>query len=279
MQKQNSIEFGDNYKKFVNFRAVQPDRELRLSKSIASQSKLAPFYNQVTMLDIGSSDGKIIPYIINELLSMYANLSFDVVAIEPDPYPFQILKNLNLSEKVNFNAKHINFMDFLESVKSTCNKFDLVIGTHILYHFSEWEKLIQDIINVINTNGKLILTIDSKQSPIYYRKDDIARLMKDSDLVNFYGQYCFAEDLECLLRKCSLEFTKQHISSFLEIKQSEDINECQLAESISFLHRVDIKLLCEKENVRSLFEDFVIQKGEITFYKIPWEEVIFTINK
>jgi SAM-dependent methyltransferase len=265
--------FGDNYIKFINFCNIQPNRNSRLATSIIDRIDLADDRKSISVLDIGSSDGKIIPYLVDEILKKNNDLNIKIVAIEPDNHPFQVLEKLTFSDRVNFNARQLCFENFSKSAKLNGEKFDLIIGTHVFYHFNDWHEVVNDIMYLLNPNGRAIITIDSIDSPIYQNRSAILESLDKNNNIELYGKYAFAEDLEDLFK--NLYFSKTEILSNLAIELSSNIQYCKLIDSISFLHRININSITEREKIRSLFSEY---NNDMTC-NITWKEFIFTIDK
>jgi 2-polyprenyl-3-methyl-5-hydroxy-6-metoxy-1,4-benzoquinol methylase len=263
----SDLDFADNYSKFTTFCDIQPDRNNRLAKNITDA--LMP-KELLSILDIGSSDGRIIPNLINKISEK--SIQFNILAMEPDKIAFEEL--LLCSKNNGFETMSKSYEVFSKENK---NKFDLILATHVLYHFDDCTEIIKSIVSFLHHGGQAILTIDSSDSPLYQRRDAI--LQDNSTNFFFYGKYFFAEHLRKIIEQLHLNVKEIKLMSNLEIQITSNIEECKLVEAISFLHRIDISSITNRQEIRNLFSDFISNDslGELV-YKIPWREAMFVIS-
>lgn len=261
----SNFNFADNYHKFSTFCKVQPDRDNRLAQNIFD---LTNNKKSLSILDIGSSDGRIIPHLIKK--TSVKSIECSILAIEPDAIAFDELFLLTKDKRIK--AIPMEYEIFYTEVKE---KFDLILATHVFYHFDNPGSIINSIFSLLSHDGQAILTIDSNDSPIYQRRGSILKKISNITSVDFYGKYYFGEDLSDTIKSLKFNVKEVNLISNLNISITPNIEECKLAEVISFLHRFDIVSISEKLCIRDLFSDFIRENT----YKIPWKETMFVISK
>jgi SAM-dependent methyltransferase len=227
-------ELSDNYSKFLNFCKSQNSREQRLSRALLKEVVPSNNDESIKILDIGSSDGRMIPYLLTEISTKFKGINVDLLALEPDSIPFKKLFEVSLA--YGFKTIRTDLETFLTQQPET---FDLIIGTHVLYHFENWENSVENIKNLLNRNGQIIFVIDSDESPIYELRESVLEVVGLSQSVQSYGNYRFAKDFRNMLIEKAWQFKEIELTSDLVVKStSENDRNNDLLEILSFLHRV-----------------------------------------
>jgi SAM-dependent methyltransferase len=305
----NKYNHGDNYRMFSSFCEVQPDRKKRLATSLIENisSKYASSSSdkgKISILDIGASDGELTFDLDREISERISNntlpntafgrYGYKIHAIEPDWKAFLKLYKSAKNKEDSFVITHKSFEDFFEKAKSNSEskKFDIIIATHVLYHFSvnQWPQIIENCLGLLKRDGILVVTLDSNKSPIYQKKDEVLKLAQGNS-VDFYGEYCFSEELQKVLNetnrlnntstfscKSKLDFSTQPPSNSSQGAPTNtpttSLDENRLIKCLSFLYRVDIQILPAIDELSRIFSASLNNK-----YQIDWEETIFIIKK
>lgn len=190
------------------------------SHSDDSNSLISKIYNQVrqinirkkyklinslgtdkSILDIGCGTG--------ELLKFFQSKNWKVSGIEPSKTARKLAE-----EKLKVQIK-----DKLENIPSS-EKFDIITLFHVLEHVHGLRKAVKNIINLLKSNGYILIALPNHQSPDalkykeYWAGWDVPRHLYHFDQNSFYN-LAGIFDLE-IVSKVSMTFDSYYVSLLSE---------------------------------------------------------------
>jgi 2-polyprenyl-3-methyl-5-hydroxy-6-metoxy-1,4-benzoquinol methylase len=257
------IQFGDNHNRFMDFCNVQPNRNKRLGR-IITDIILGDKKKNVRILDVGSSDGALLYDIYTNLTS--ENINFEMIATEPDPYAFvQLTQNMTLT-----GIRLVN--ESVENVLTSNDTFDYILCTHVLYHIGDLVTTIQRLKEKLIANGKLVIIIDSFNSPIYKLSEKLLVKISEHKTVRFYGKLISSAQIIKVLQSQAITFEIHPLLSYLEIKSVT-----VLIDVLQFILRLDRTVLSKKSKIiASIFSKYYNVSRKL--YKLAWLEDMIIIK-
>ncbi len=126
--------------KISNEKPLQVKEILRVIKGLDKRENF---------LDVGAGTGDIFLTITKSFKKS--------IAIEPGEKTFNILQRRAKRYKTNFEIIKKNWQDFYKENKKKYNSsFDLITGIHIAYFFPDLKKLINEMLEFLSPNGRLV---------------------------------------------------------------------------------------------------------------------------
>lgn len=147
-------------------------------------------------LDIGSGFGNI--------TKILARVFEKTIVVEPNKDYFNEVTTLN-------NVKGFN--NKWEQTKIKKDKFNLVLAIHLLYYINkeEWIKQIQRMLNTLDAEGKLVITLQSEKSDAYKAPNKFLEK----------GSRVCSEELMSMLKKNSLHFESYELETIIWVNDKE----------------------------------------------------------
>lgn len=268
------------FKEFKSFCSIYKDRENHLSEAILEflQESFKRDKEIYHILDVGSSDGALLEALIKRLPSDTKN-RIEINALEPDNDAFFNLKKKfdeekDMSKNWTVDTYLLTIEDF-SLRKNFEGKYDLILLSHVLYHIdpAQWINIISTLKKRLKTQGKIIVILDSYDSPIYQFKKEITPFLKE----NYYlfGGEISAEMFQKFLIDQEIVCQYHVIESNLLIQRDEGIN--YLRNVLSFLYRREINETYELRTKLDKWANKYIHKQISKYYKFSWKEIIFEI--
>ncbi len=137
-------------------------------------SKKVEFLNNISYLDIGAGAGEITTRLIKKL-----NIK-KLTLVEPSNYNYNILEeNVKYSSLTNnYPQKIKSYNDLWENVKiNDTNKFNLITLIHVYLSEHDFEKSINKIKSVLNSNGLFIVIVHDNKSQYLLNQEKIYRIL------------------------------------------------------------------------------------------------------
>jgi 2-polyprenyl-3-methyl-5-hydroxy-6-metoxy-1,4-benzoquinol methylase len=212
----SGIEPSDYLERLTRFRAAAQEFRTSLSDFVAD--RVAQFSAEhgkpkIKLLEIGSSAGTLLGDVLAK--SAHALDLQTILALEPDNQSFVALKqNDNLKQwKVQFRQSTLE--DFIASSTIQSFEFNVVLLSHIFYHFDQPRTILEVLRAQTSKPAILIIAHDSHECPLY-RFIDRVRESRNLVPTEQYGSYLSAEELRadfedsnCAIEQTNLESTLQ----------------------------------------------------------------------
>ncbi|MEM1312642.1 MAG: class I SAM-dependent methyltransferase [Patescibacteria group bacterium] len=230
---------GSNYAEFSFFTEESNETKVTrqsIEKLIYQKLNFKFDYN-LSLLDVGASDGKMFLPLVKSLQSKFNKLNY--VALEPDADAYKQLQiNLVKSGLSNFTALNLTAQDYLFRKQFINNYFDCILFSQSFYHIPRkaWFKVINNSINRLRNNGFIIIILDSFEGPAYNLVDLITENKTQIDTFE-YGYLISAEEMEELLFAHKVNFLTNSFSMEIKLKDRSGVK--SLARVLGFLYRRD----------------------------------------
>lgn len=217
------------FAEFDAFCRCYPGREERLSAILAEavRDPAETESRSLRILDVGSADGRL----LRTLLTRLTAASVSITCLEPCPEGFRRLQESALALALRVELHQQTLEAWLPSDASVFEPFDLVICSHVHYHFDDPAEVTRRLAHFISRSGALVAIIDSHDSPLYQWLDtDPVR--SNSAHTSRYGGYFGFEHLRAALEERDLPHTFGLIDSSLNFSAASDFNH-----TVAFLGR------------------------------------------
>jgi len=213
------VDIAKNYPELKNYLDLSDETQVTLAKlqeilpkRLDRFPKDKPFH----MCDVGSGDGDLTLPLIDFLHERYKR--FKLIAIEPDPAPFEKLMERIREKGWNFvHGENLTFQAFLRKHPNLSNQFDFILFSQVFYHFpkEEWEMIFKGAVRLLKDQGLIIIIIDSHHGPAYKLKD----LITGGKAVTLeYGDLHSAEDVEAFLDRLDVKYTSISFPIYLYVR-------------------------------------------------------------
>lgn len=210
-----------------------------------------------SVLDIGAFDCTL----LIQLRSRLDGTELDrIEAIEPD------FSQIASRDSIPPGIKLIEseFDQFVASRKPNSQRFDLVMGIHVLYHL-EFNRTLQNVANMLSDEGVAVFVTDTRNAPVYkFLVDCVDPLFETRHLR--YGDHVFGENIN----STGLATEAGVLESWVEIRTPTD-----LARLCAFIGRYELESVTNCMDVIS--ESFRCQFGCFPV-KLPWKELVHVVS-
>src|ERR1041385_302396 len=270
------------YKEFTFFRSIYRDREYHLAK--ATEQMLPPNLNSndqiYRVLDVGSSDGRLLMQLISNLTGDPRINAINALALEPNDEAFRNLietgKSLRTQKEVFFRCNKVKVEDYL-LLEVDDQNFDLILCSHVFYHFepNQWGQLISELRKRLRRGGKIVVILDSYNSPIYKSRCDFMKFCNKYETVPFGGDIS-AEEFLSFIEESEIPYQKASLNSVLLFPTHEI--ESNLIRALTFLFRRRIK---QDSNSEKFLRDWLAEYSSVLanqIYTLPWAETVFAFD-
>lgn len=221
---------GGYFAEFDAFCHCYPRREEYISEALihAAFAQWHPRNRSLRILDIGSADGRL----LRTLLERLPATPQSIVCLEPCPEGFRQLTELMQGVTAAPADLHQQTLEAWLSVPSTeYHRFDLIICSHVYYHFTDPALITSRLTQLLSPSGTLVAIVDSHDSPLYRWLDtELAR--STSSPVSQYGDYFGFEHLRAALNDHQVRYTDGVIESKLVFRTA-----IELEHAAAFLSR------------------------------------------
>jgi SAM-dependent methyltransferase len=207
------------FAEFDKFCRCYPGREERLSAVLAepvfAQAKAGN--RSLRILDVGSADGRLLRALLKRLPVTPASIT----CLEPCQEGFRRLQESmqGLTAQVNLYAKTLEA--WLSAESTTLESFDLIICSHVYYHFENPAAITRRLAQLLSPWGALVAIIDSHDSPLYNWLDT-EPVTSTTGPISRYGGYFGFEQLRTALEDCAVPHTAGVIDSKLAFHAASD---------------------------------------------------------
>ena len=228
------------FTEFDKFCRYYPDREEHLSRVVenAVRASVNAAGRSLRILDVGSADGRL----LRTLLSRLDTTSTSITCLEPCPKGFQKLQKLapGLAAQVEFHEQTLEA--WLSSRLTASESFDLVLCSHVHYHFENPTDITNRLADLISPKGVVVVIIDSHDSPLYHWLDTNP-VGSSSFPTSRYGGFFGFEHLRAALQEQGVPLTSGLIDSSLNFPSAGDFNH-----AVAFLSRRTVVEKLAKEH-------------------------------
>lgn len=221
------------YSAFQNFRHVYPNREQSLRRAIFHAIRGNRRIKRI--LDVGAADGKLLTAILEKL----PNREIQVICLEPDEEAFQELRREANRWEATVRLVRSTVENYLRASSRDENRvsgFDLILCSHVYYHFPSPGELTKSLLDHLTPSGHLVITLDDHRSAPYQWLQRPLALFQYSR-TSKYGHYLDSQEVERILRDSHLNFEHFLHSSRLRFETRRD-----LTSALEFLGRAQLQL-------------------------------------
>lgn len=229
-------------KNYPEFKAVLESSNLpevireNLKRVLGEKLKSLPSDSNLSMLDVGSSDGEMSLPLAQWLKKHFSN--FRYAAIEPEEPAFETLNTRIKTQGLDYaEASNLTIEKYLETKKGEEGIFDFILFSHVFYHIPEdkWGEVIANSQRLLKPNGFIAVVLDSFEGQAHELLDIITEDKTRVDTLEF-GNLYYAEDMENLLTNKGIKYSVDSFSTNIFIP--EDTRELHnFARVLAFLYR------------------------------------------
>lgn len=275
----------DYYYRFKEFRSFYPIREYHLASSIfdAMGPAVAAAGRSLSILDVGSGDGDLLAELVGLLRNASSAIgSTECLAVEPDSPAFDRLqvtsRLLSRTSGIIVDCSPDRIESLLHNEKFVSKAaFDLILCSHVFYHFEDGLAIVRRLQNILTQEGKIVVILDSHESPIYRFRDDLYPEIVaggGGSMTDQYGALVSAEGFQKSLVSASIPHEYRELEWALVLPSKMIM--AHLTDVMAFLYRVPIEA---STGVVRAMRPFAMKFRCNGVYAFPWKEGLFLIGR
>ncbi|MBE7082182.1 MAG: class I SAM-dependent methyltransferase [Clostridiales bacterium] len=165
------------FNEYQTMRAVEINANNLIENPI--MKSMLPDLNGKTILDLGCGDGNMETYFVK-------NGAKKVVALDLSENMIAEAKKINNHDNVEY------YVMGMEDISSINQKFDIVYSSLAFHYIQDFNKLLNDIYNLLNQGGILIYSQESPLStaPIFENDNYQSKIFIGNKRYNLLSDYC-----------------------------------------------------------------------------------------
>lgn len=262
----------DNFACFQQLRAAYPRREGLLSEAVM-RAVTTTRSAHTTVLDVGSADARLAEAFAEKLTSTLApNLT---TLLEPDPRAAaDLVSTIENDRSALWGCSTYlaaTLQRFLQA-NDRRSKFDVILASHVFYHFEQWEEMTIKLLEMLTSTGVLVVILDSGTSPLYRMRRELVAAAREVREHSGYGHLRFAEDFGRLLAKAGLRYYQEELKGALVFNQRELPH--HLWQVLSFIYRFPV---IDSQQLRKTASNWLSPYRSGRGLVVPWTEQIFAV--